>query len=147
MKNRFAADDFRRLQNNFQLMLQLLLADNGRGWRSFYEDSKKIEAVTAEDVQRVAQTYLKPERRAVILYYTKKAEGGTPAETDPLLEGLSEQERTQVQRMRGMIQQLPPEKAQQMLDQLEQAEAAAPPEKQKVLKAIKALLQQKVKGA
>jgi hypothetical protein len=49
--------------------------------------------------------------------------------------------------MRGMIQQLPPEKAQQMLDQIEQAEAAAPPEKQKVLKAIKALLQQKVKGA
>jgi predicted Zn-dependent peptidase len=147
VKNRYAGDDFRRLQNNFQLMLQLLLADNGRGWHSFYEDSKKIEAVTAEDVQRVAQAYLKPERRAVILYYTKKAEGGAQADADPLLEGLSDEEKAQVQRMRGMIQQLPPEKAQQMLDQIEQAEAAAPPEKQNVLKAIKALLQQKVKGA
>jgi predicted Zn-dependent peptidase len=148
VKNRFAAEDFRRLQNNFQLMLQLLLADNGRGWRSFYEDSKKIEAVTADDVQRVAQTYFKPERRAVILYYTKKAEGGgQAAETDPLLEGLDDQEKAQVQRMRGMIQQMPPEKAQQMLQQIEAAEGTAPPEKQKVLKVLKALLQQKVKGA
>ena len=147
VKNRFAADDFRRLQNNFQLMLQLLLADNGRGWRSFYEDSKKIEAVTAEDVQRVARTYLKPERRGVILYYTKKASGAQATDNDPLLEGLSEQEKTQVRQMRGMIQQMPAEKAQQMLQQIEQAEGSAPPEKLKVLKAVKTLLQQKVKGA
>ena len=146
VKNRFAADDFRRLQNNFQLMLQLLLADNGRGWRSFNDDPKKIEAVTPEDVQRVARTYLKPERRAVILYYTKKADGAAQA-SDPLLEGLSDEEKAQVQKMRAMIQQLPAEKAQQMLEQIEQAEGAAPPEKQKVLKVIKSLLQQKVKGA
>jgi predicted Zn-dependent peptidase len=146
VKNRFAADDFRRVQNNFQLMLQLLLADNGRGWQSFNDDPRRIEAVTADDVQRVAQKYLKPERRAVILYYTKKAaDAGQPA--DPLLEGLSDQERTQVQRMQGMIQQMPAEKAQQMLEQIAEAEGAAPPEKQRVLKVIKAMLERKVKGA
>ena len=118
VKNRFAADDFRRLQNNFQLMLQLLLADNGRGWRSFNDDSKKIEAVTADDVQRVAQTYLKPERRAVILYYTKKAAAAGQTDADPLLEGLSDQEKAQVTQMRGMIQQMPVEQAQQMLQQI-----------------------------
>ena len=62
-------------------MLQLLLADNGRGWQSFNEDPKRIEAVTADDIQRVAKTYFKPERRAVILYYTKKA--GAAAEPTP----------------------------------------------------------------
>jgi predicted Zn-dependent peptidase len=147
VKNRFAADEYRRLENNFQLMLQLLLADNGRGWRSFYDDPKQIEAVTAEDVQRVARTYFKPERRGVILYYTKKAEGGA-AETDPLLEGLSDQEKSQVRQMRSMIQQMPVEKAKQFLGQIEAAEGSAPPEKARVLKVIKTLLQQKIeKGA
>ena len=60
---------------------------------------------------------------------------------------MSDEEKAQVQKMRPMIQQLPAEKAQQMLEQIEQAEGAAPPEKQKVLKVIKSLLQQKVKGA
>src|SRR6266496_3853151 len=37
VKNRFSADNFRRLQSNFFLMLQLLLADSNRGWQSFNE--------------------------------------------------------------------------------------------------------------
>jgi predicted Zn-dependent peptidase len=149
VKNQFAANDFRRLQNNFPLMLQLLLADNTRGWQSFFEDPKRIEAVTAEDVQRVATTYFKPERRGVILYYTKKAAAGqgAPADTDPALEGLSDQERAQVMQMRAMIQQMSPAQARQFLAKIEQAEGSAPPEKQKVLQAIKTLLQQKLKGA
>ena len=49
--------------------------------------------------------------------------------------------------MQGMIQQMPVEKARQMLDQIGEAEGAAPPEKQKVLKVIKTLLERKVKGA
>lgn len=147
VKNRFAADEFRRLQNNFPLMLQLLLADNSRGWRSFFDDPKRIEAVTAEDVQRVATAYFKPERRGVILYYTKKAAAGAAADADPALEGLNDQERAQVTQMRAMIQQMKPDQAQQFLAKIEQAEGMAPPEKQKVLKAIKTLLQQKLKGA
>jgi predicted Zn-dependent peptidase len=145
VKNRFAADDFRRVQSNFFLMFQLLMAENGRGWQSFNEDPKKIETVTPEDVQRVAKTYFKPERRGVILYYTKKAEGA--AADDPALEGLNDEEKAQVRQMRSMIQQMPPEKAKELLGKIEQAEAAAPPEKQKVLRAIKALLEQRVKGA
>jgi hypothetical protein len=43
-----------------------------------------------------------------------------------------------------MIQQLPVEQARKMLEQLEQAEGQAPPERLKVLKAIKAVLQQKI---
>src|SRR5262249_51336778 len=51
VKNNFAADNFRRLQSNFALMLQLLFAENGRGWRSFNEDPKLFAAVTADDIQ------------------------------------------------------------------------------------------------
>lgn len=147
VKNRFAADDFRRLQSNFALMLQLLLADNTRGWQSFFDDPKRIEAVTAEDVQRVAATYFKPERRAVVLYYTKKAADGATDTTDPVLEGLDDQERAQVAQMRAMVRQMKPDQIQQFLTKIEEAEGMAPPEKQKLLKAIKTLLQQALKGA
>ncbi len=47
VKNQFAANSFRRVQNSFFLMLQLLLAESNRGWRSFNEDPKEIGAVTA----------------------------------------------------------------------------------------------------
>ena len=76
VKNQFAADNFRRLQSRFRSCCSCLLADNNRGWRSFNEDPKKIAAVTAEDIQRVAIPYFKPEKRAVALFYTK---GGTAA--------------------------------------------------------------------
>ncbi len=147
VKNQSTADTFRRVQANFALMLQLLLADNTLGWQSFNAEPVKIQAVTPDDIQRVAQAYFKPERRAVILYYTKAAPAGA-AEADPLLEGLSDQEKAQVRQMRGMIQQLSVEQAKQMLQKLEESAAAAPPERQKVMNAIKAVLQQKIgKGA
>lgn len=144
VKNQYAADTFRRLQNNFQLMLQLLLTDNALTWQAFNEEPAKIAAVTADDIQRVAKEYFKPERRAVILYYTKAAEAGGAADADPLLEGLNDQEKAQVRQARGMIQQMPVEQAKQMLQQLQQAEGQAPPDKLKVLKVIKTILEQKI---
>lgn len=144
VKNQSAADTFRRVQGNFPLMLQLLLADNTLGWESFNEEPARIQAVTAADVRRVAQTYFKPERRAVILYYTKTPAGGGAAADDPLLAGLNDQERARVAQMRGMIQALPVEQAKEMLGKLEAAEGQAPPEQQKVLQVLKKLLQQKI---
>ena len=111
VKNQFAADNFRRLQSNFALMLQLLLADNNRGWQSFNEDPKKIAAVTADDIQRVANKYFKPENRAVALYYTKKSEGAE----DPLLAGLTDQEKAQVQQFKGMLAQMSLDEAKAIL--------------------------------
>jgi hypothetical protein len=142
VKNRFAADAFRRVQNNFALMLQLLLAENGRGWRSFNDDPKRIEAVTAEDIQRVAKQYFPPEARAVITYYTKKGEGSEP--TDPALEGLSPGEQAQVRQMRGMIAQMPVDQAKQFLQKLEVDGAQAPPDKQKLIAALKGLLRERI---
>ena len=143
VKNRYAADSFRRVQSNFFLMLQLLLAESNRGWRSFNEDPKKIEAVTADDIQRVAAKYFKQEKRAVALYYTKKSEGG---EQDPLLTGLSEEQKTQVRQFKGMLGQLTPDQAKTALQQIQQQEASAPPEQLKILQILKKLLQQKIEG-
>jgi predicted Zn-dependent peptidase len=140
VKNQFAANNFRRLQNNFFLMLQLLMADNGRGWQSFNEDPKKLDKVTAEDIQRVAQHYFKPENRTVILYYTKESEG----EEDPLPTGLSDQEKSQVRQMKAKFSQITVEQAKAFLQQLEQQEGTVPEERRKLFEIMKKLLQERI---
>lgn len=80
VKNRISADAFRRLQQPFFLLFQLMLFD-GLGDSDYINEwSDRTLAVTAEDVQRVASKYFQPENRAVGLYYRK---AGTNAEEVP----------------------------------------------------------------
>jgi predicted Zn-dependent peptidase len=141
VKNQFAADTFRRLDSRFLLMIQILLADSNRGWQSFNEDPKRIAAVTAEDIQRVANKYFKPENRAVALFYTRKAEGG---EEDPLLTGLSDQDKAQVRQFKAAVAQMSLSEAQAILQKVESQATAAPPDKKSLLDAIQKLLQERI---
>ena len=102
VKNQNAASNFRDLQGNFQLMMNLLIRDGNRGWETINTDPPRYDAVTAEDIMRVATTYFTPETRAVAIYY--RQEGG--AEEHPLLAGLDDQERQQVQQTMTMMAQL-----------------------------------------
>ncbi|HSR66339.1 MAG TPA: pitrilysin family protein [Acidobacteriota bacterium] len=115
VKNNFAANNFRRIENNFFLMLQLLIADGNRSWEAFNEDPKHLQAVTAEDVQRVAKKYFKDETRAVALYYTKESD----KPEDPMLAALSPEQKMMVKQMEGRISQLDADQLGQMLGQLE----------------------------
>ncbi len=147
VKNQNAAGDFRRLQNNFSLMTQLLLRDNGRGWETINTDPARVQAVTAEDIRRVANTYFKPENRTVGIYYTKKASAAeaAAAANDPLLAGLDDQEKAQIQQMRGMTAQMKAEQVKGFLSRIEQQGASAPADKQDVIKAMKKLLEDRLK--
>ena len=146
VKNQNAAGDFRRLQNNFSLMTQLLLRDSGRGWDTINTDPARVQAVTAEDIRRVANTYFKTENRTVGLYYTKKAAAGEMAAADdPLLAGLDDQEKAQIQRMRGMLAQAKVEQVRAILGQIEQQGASAPADKQDLMKVMKKLLEDRLK--
>jgi predicted Zn-dependent peptidase len=138
IKNQFAADNFRRLDSRFNLMLQILISDNNRGWQSLNEDPKKIAAVSAEDIQRVANIYFKPENRAVALYYTKEVEG------DPLLTGLDEQEKTQVRQFKMAVAKMSLEEAKSIQAKLEPQLASAPAEKRAFIQALQKLLQDKL---
>jgi len=141
VKNQFNAGNFRRLQSNLGLMIQLLLADAGRGWPSFNEDPGKIQAVTADDIQRVANKYFKPENRAVAVYYTKKTE---TQEANPLLTGLTDEETTQVRQFQAMLEKMAPEQMKTVLQQIEQQEGAAPPDKKRMIDTMKKLLQERM---
>lgn len=144
VKNQNAAGDFRRLQSNFFLMLQLLLRDNTRGWETINTDPARVQSVTAADIQRVANIYFKPENRTVAVYYTKKAEGGEAP--DPLMAGLDEQEQAQVRQVKAMLAQpqATAERIRAILGQVDQQAAAAPADKQDMIKAIKKLLEDRL---
>ncbi len=142
VKNQFAADNFRRLQNSFALMLQLLIAENYRGWQSLNEDPKMIAAVTPEDIQRVAGKYFNPENRAVALYYTRKAAG---AEEDPLWANLSDEDKAQVRQFQGMLAKMTPDQAKSFAASFEQQAGSFPPEKKDLADAIRKMLQEKIR--
>lgn len=74
VKNQNAASTFRELRANFMLMYRLLMRDANRGWETINNDPTLYEAVTAEDIRRVANTYFEPENRTVAIYYRKESD-------------------------------------------------------------------------
>jgi hypothetical protein len=123
-------------------MLELLIRDAYRDWRSVNTDSAKIQAVTAEDIQRVAEKYFRTENKSVILYYTKAAEGG--AEQDPLLSDLTEEDRAQVRQFRSMLAGASQEQAAQMLEAMRAQEASVPADKRKLMEVLVQLVEERV---
>ncbi len=71
IKNNLAAANFRRSQSDFNLLLNILVNDASRSWRTLNTDPPLLQAVTAADVQRVAKKYFKPENRNVLTLYRK----------------------------------------------------------------------------
>ena len=135
VKNQNAASNFRGLQSNFGLMNQLLVREAWRGWETINTDPALYDAVTAEDVMRVANTYFEPENRAVAIYYRKESDESQ----DPRLTGLDDQERQQVQQMMAMLGQASAEQIDQLLAQLEQMAAQAPEENQDMVAVLREL--------
>jgi zinc protease len=75
VKNNSAAQAFRSMQTNMGILYNLM-GNEGRGdWKEFRASPSKIQAVTAEDVRRVAQAYFTKENRGVATYTRK---GGAP---------------------------------------------------------------------
>jgi len=99
VKNQFLANSYRRLQSNFFLMIQLLVYDAMGDWTYLNNSSAAIEAVTAEDVQRVAKAYFTESGRNT-LWYLRKA--GTE-DDDPDLAGLEGQARQMAKQMISQI--------------------------------------------
>ena len=122
-------------------MMQLLIREGNRGWEYINTDPALYEAVTTDDVMRVANTYFTPETRAVAVYYRDE---GTEVEADPLLAGLSDEERQQVRQVRAMLGQMPAEQIEQFLAQAEQMVGQVPPENRDMAEALVALVRQRI---
>ena len=78
VKNNFAAAEYRRLSANFPILMQLIRNDGEGDWRQINEAGPKIQAVTAADVKRVANTYFTKENRTVAIYNRKPGTSAAP---------------------------------------------------------------------
>jgi predicted Zn-dependent peptidase len=80
VKNNFAAAEYRRLTSNFPILINLVMNEGNGHWREINEAGPKIQAVTAQDVKRVANQYFTGENRTVAIY-TRKPASSTPTPT------------------------------------------------------------------
>lgn len=72
VKNQVLAESIQSLRSNLGLMFQLAVYETWYDWKYINESIERMMAVTAADVQRVAQEYLDPKIRTVAIYRTKK---------------------------------------------------------------------------
>jgi predicted Zn-dependent peptidase len=132
VKNRIAANAYRRLQSNFFLMIQLGMYEAMGGWEYINESPTRLQAVTAADIQRVAREYFTTNNSAVAIY-TRKA--GAAAEEDPDLAALDEQWRGRVKQMLSRLKMVQdPGRLQMMAGMMEAQMAQAGPEEQAAMR-------------
>lgn len=125
VKNQLAADNYRRLQSNFFLLVQLGYAEALGGWEAINDFPPRLQAVTAEDIRRVANTYFSPTNRSVATY-TRKA--GT-APVDPELAALDPQAQAIVrQQLSRLAQETDLERLRMVAAQMASQAQGAPPE-------------------
>ncbi|MBL0926505.1 MAG: insulinase family protein [Phycisphaerales bacterium] len=146
VKNQFAANTYRRLTSNFFIMVQLGMAENMGGWQELNDGPRKIQAVTAADVQRVANRYFDRKNRSVATYVRAS---GTDSKEDPELAKLGETMGPMVkQGIKRQLAQLAKEtdagKLRQGLAQMEERKAQAPAQMQPVLEYMAKKVQERI---
>jgi hypothetical protein len=138
VKNRYLADSYRLLSSNFQVMLFYGIADGRGSWRDWDRRSELVQAVTADDVKRVASQYFTKENRAVAIWTRK---GGSAPE-DPAIAALPDPAKAMVKQAIARLQGTSdPAQIQQMLDRLDQNAAQIPPEMKPAMDLIRAKAQ------
>ncbi len=142
VKNQALANSYRRLRSNFYLLLQLLVYDAEGDWHDINTMASRVQAVTPEDVMRVAKTYFTPEGEN-IMWYRRKA--GTAE--DPELAALPAKARMAAKQMLRQLDQVKdPQKLQQIVTQLKAASGQAPKEFKPALELVIERASKKLEG-
>ena len=143
VKNQFAAAEYRKLSANMPIFMQVLFNEGLGGWREVNEAGPKIQAVTAEDVQRVVKKYLTKENRAVATYLRKAGTGAK--DEDPDLAGLSAEQKPVVRRIADSLKaETDAAKLKEAAAKMEAQAANADPKKQQLQKLILKKVQQRL---
>ena len=132
VKNQSLANSFRRLQSNFYLLLQLLMYDVLGSWDHINTSPAMVQAVTTDDIMRVARTYFPAEGKNILWYHRKQG-----SEEDPELAALSGQAKMMAKQTIAQLETITdPAEIQGLMTQLEAAKAGAPAEFQPAIELI-----------
>jgi predicted Zn-dependent peptidase len=142
VKNQAMADSYRRLQSNFFLMIQLAMAESMGDWSEINKESAKIQAVTAEDIKRVANTYFGRNNRSVAVYTRK--EGAAPAADADLAALPGPMQGMARQAAQKIAQETDGAKLKEGLAQLEAQAAQVPPQMAPVMDYLKKKMQERI---
>ncbi|MEM7249612.1 MAG: pitrilysin family protein [Acidobacteriota bacterium] len=143
VKNQTLAGNWRRLDGNFLIMIQLLIYDDARDWRDMFTESDKLLAVTTADVQRVAKKYFPMDGRSIAVYRTKEKDENAPA--DPLWDALNAQQQQMASAMKAQMASVTdPAQLEAALGQIAAGKSQAPPEVQPVLAWAESFVQRKL---
>ncbi len=135
VKNQVAADHFRGLQNNFRLLVGMAYAEALMDWHELNESPKKMQAVTAADIQRVAKAYFDVNNRSVATF---KRKAGAAGPEDPELASLPAPMRARAKQMVAQLaQETDAAGLRQTLDGLEAQAAQVPPQMKPMLDFMK----------
>jgi predicted Zn-dependent peptidase len=125
VKNQEKANAFRRLSSPTFIMYQLMAYDALGDWRTINAYADRVDAVTADDVLRVAKEYLTKESRTVGTFLRK--EGAAPE--DPEIAKLSPPAQAMVRQATQQIEtETDAAKVQEMAAQIQQMASQAPAE-------------------
>jgi predicted Zn-dependent peptidase len=142
VKNRYLTSTYRGLVSNQAIMFRYAVTDGEGDWREADRLDAKIQAVTAADVQHVAQTYFTKENRAVAIWTRKTAFVDASAPSDPALASLPAEARGMVKQALDQIsKETDPAKIQQSLARMDQFAGQAPPEMKPAFDLIRARAQ------
>jgi hypothetical protein len=122
---------------------QVLFNEGLGGWREVNEGGPKIQAVTAEDVQRVVKKYFTKENRAVATYNRKAGTGAK--DEDPDLVGLSAEQKPVVRRIAESLKgETDAAKLKETAAKMEAQAATGDPKKQQLQKLILKKVRQRI---
>ncbi len=135
VKNQFAAGEYRKLSANFPIFMQVLYSEGLGDWHEVNDGGPRIQAVTADDIQRVARKYFVRENRTVGIY-TRKA-GAESKDEDPDFAGLTAEQKPVVRRIVDSLRgETDVAKLKQALEQMQVQADGADPKRQPMQKLI-----------
>jgi len=145
IKNQAAADTFRGLQDNSSLFFQLAITEAYGGYEYLNEMPRAIQAVTAEDIMRVANEYFGSDTRAVSMYNRKDGGEITLITIDEVEASLPEEMAAMIMpQLKGQLAELDGLSAEELREamiEIESQKEMIPPPMQKLMAFIQQEMQ------